>query len=128
MGGDALAFWGFVTLVGLSIVWTSHLNRRDVERTIRHAIERGLPLDAQAIRQFKSGSPAQTAPYFIVAGVMLMSIALGLAVFAIIIAPEEPDTLLPLIGIAAFIAFPGLATTLSGFWLRRHARVPAAEE
>jgi hypothetical protein len=125
MDFGALAFWGFIVVVGLSIIWSSHLSRREAERTIRLAIEKGLPLDAETVRRLKSGSPEQTPAYFIVAGTILLSIALGLAVFAFIIAPEEPETLLPLLGIAAFIAIPALAVALSGVWLMSRTREAA---
>lgn len=125
MDFGALAFWGFIAVVGLSIIWASHLSRREAERTIRLAIEKGLPLDAETVRRLKSGSPEQTPAYFIVAGIILLSIALGLVVFAFVIAPEEPETLLPLLGIAAFIAIPALAVALSGVWLMSRTREAA---
>ena len=122
MDVGALLFWGFVTLTCLSIVWAHHLSRREAERTIRMALERGVPLDADSIRELRFGSNQRTPAYLAVGGIILVSVALGLTVFAFIVAPEEPGTLLPLLGIAAFIAIPALATWVAGVWLMRRSR------
>lgn len=117
MDVGALLFWGFVTLASVSIVWAHHLSRREAERTIRMALERGLLLDANAIRELRFGSNQRTPAYLAIGGLILLSVALALTVFAFVIAPEEPDTLLPLLGIAAFIAIPALTTSVIGLWL-----------
>lgn len=122
MDVGALLFWGFVTLVSLSIVWAHHLSRREAERTIRMALDRGLLLNADTIRELRFGANQRTPVYLAVGGIILLSVALALAVFASIIAPEEPDTLLPLLGIAAFIAIPAFTIAAAGSWLMRWSR------
>lgn len=122
MDVGALLFWGFITLASLSIVWAQYLSRREAERTIRMALERGLLLNADTIRELRFGSNRRTPVYLIVGGAILLSIAVALTVFAYIIAPEEPETLVPLLAIAAFIAIPSLTIAAAGFWLRRQGR------
>lgn len=122
MDGGVLLFWGFLTLVSLSIVWANHLSRREAERTIQMALERGVLLDAVAIRELRFGANQRTPVYLAAGGVILLSIALALTVFALIIAPEEPDTLLPLLGIAAFVAIPAVTMAMVGFLLTRWMR------
>ncbi len=119
MDVGALLFWGFVTLASLSIVWAHHLSRREAERTIRMALERGLLLNADAIRELRFGSNQMTPVYLAIGGIILLSIGVALTVFAFIIAPEEPGALLPLLGIAAFIAIPACTIAAIGFWLMR---------
>jgi hypothetical protein len=119
MDAGALLFWGFATLIGLSVVWAGFLGRREAEHTIRMAIERGVPLDAESIRELRFGVSRRTPGMFVVSGVLLASVALALAVFGFIIAPEEPDTLVPLLGIATFLAIPALTITATGLWLLR---------
>ena len=124
MDVGVLLFWSFVTLASLSLVWASYLSRREAEHTIRMAIERGVPLDVDAIRELRFGSNGSTPTYLTIGGLILLSVSLGLTVFAFVIAPEEPDTLQPLLGIAAFAAIPALTISAAGLWLARR-KVPS---
>lgn len=117
-----LVFWLVIALIALSVIWASHLNRREVERTIRLAIERGVPLDADTIRRLKS-RPERAPIYLLVSGIILFALALGVIVFAFVAEPEDPETFLPLLGIAALIGFPALGLGGCGVWLMRRARL-----
>lgn len=115
-----LVFWLVIALIALSVIWASHLNRREVERTIRLAIERGVTLDADTIRQLKA-RPERAPIYLLVSGVILFALALGVTVFAFVAEPEDPETFLPLLGIAALIGIPALSLGGCGVWLMRRA-------
>lgn len=117
-----LVFWLVIALIALSVIWASHLNRREVERTIRLAIERGVTLDADTIRELKH-RPVRAPIYLLVSGVILFALALGVIVFAFVAEPDDPETFLPLLGIAALIGIPALSLAGCGVWLMRRARL-----
>lgn len=121
MDTGAVAFWIVTGLVCLAVVWSDDRQRARVERTLHAAIERGVALDADTVRALKSGSASAFATQLIVAGVLLISVAMGVAAFAFIIRAEEPDTFSPLMAIAAFLALPSIASATTGIWLLKRS-------
>ncbi|GEM_PF-6438213 len=121
-----LIFWAVVGAVSLSVVWGAYLSRREAERTVRLALERGVALDVAAIRELRFGSPHRMPVLLLVCGALLLSVALGLAALGVIIAPEEPETLLPLLGLAAFAAIPACALIAVGILMQRQRRAEKA--
>jgi len=122
----AFIFWPVIALIALSVIWASHLNRRETERTIRLAIDNGVVLDANTIRQLKT-RPERLPIYLLVSGIILLAVALGLLVFAFVAEREDPDTFMPLLGIVALVAIPALSLVACGRWLLHLARKDPAD-
>jgi hypothetical protein len=121
-----IAFWVFIVVLSLALTLVSYLNRREVEKTLRFAIERGVALDAELLASLKDRASGRTPAYLIAAGIVLLAGALGVAAFGVIIASEEPDTLVPLLGIAVLFAFIAGGMLASGVWLLRRRKLDAA--
>jgi len=120
----AAAFWAVVGLCALSVIWSSHLSRREIERTVRLAIESERPLDAELIRSLKAKS-ARTPTHMIIGGAVLVALALGLAIFAFAASVEDTDALGPFLGLSAIVGLPGLALIGGGVWLKRSNHIDA---
>ena len=113
----AAVFWAMVGVSALSVIWSSHLNRREIERTVRLAIESGLVLDAEMVRRLK-GKSERSPAHMIIGGAVLLALALGVSIFAFAASVEDTDALLPVLGVAAILALPGAALIAGGLWLR----------
>lgn len=93
-GIASAGFWLFLAVVIASLLWRKVVQRREVLKTVRLAIEKGLPLDDQLTRSLLDARPGKSrsserAPgdAFLIAGGLLVPVGLGLAFFAYIMAP-----------------------------------------
>jgi hypothetical protein len=118
MDWGALLFWPIGGLIALSAIWASYLGRRESERTIRLAIDKGQVLDAETVRGLK-GQSNRAPKQLVVAGIVLVALAAGTAIFGWTAGQEDSDALLPMLGVAAMTGLPGVALIVCGQWLRR---------
>jgi hypothetical protein len=117
MNWDLIAFWALLTVVVVVTAWISHLGRRESERTIRDAIEKGVAVDAALIDRLRRTSALSWRQRLIAWGIVTIFLSLGVAVFGLLL--PEPESLRPLLGIAAFFALLGLGLGVCGYWLGR---------
>lgn len=113
-----IVFWLIVGACGLAATYAGYRGRQNTEATIRHGIDKGVITDAESIvkARAKGGVPWPLA--LIVLGGIHLFAALGIAAFAYILGAYEPESVMPLLAIAAFTAFLALGLLVSGFWLR----------
>ncbi|HYD88697.1 MAG TPA: hypothetical protein VEA80_14580 [Vitreimonas sp.] len=114
-----IAFWIVLGVCGLAVTITSYLSRRETEATIRKAIESGAVADAEAIARLKAPSGLSWAQRLTVLGVIALFAGAGVAVFALVLGANEPESVSPLLAIAAFTAFLAAGLLAAGAWLRR---------
>lgn len=117
-----IAFWAVIGVCGLAVTVTSYLSRREEERTIRQAIEKGAVMDAETIAKLKAPRGLAWPQRLIVLGVIVLFAAIGIAAFALVLSAHEPESVRPLLAIAAFTGFLGGGLLASGAWLRRALR------
>jgi len=114
----SVMFWIVLGVLGLAVTWFGYRARLEAERTIQQAIEKGVLTDAALIPQLKqAGLP--TAQRLTVLGIIALFVAAGVAVFALVLGAEEPESVAPLLAIAAFVGFLALGLLVSGWWVRR---------
>lgn len=92
--------------------------RRDVQRTIRTALEKGQTLPPELIEALSKDSvkPPATAHRDLRVGVIWLAVGLGIAAFAWMVGYEEMDATYPLMGIAAIPGLIGLAFIVLSFF------------
>jgi len=94
------------------------IERQKMAETLRIAIEKGQPLPTEVIDAMSSDvrSPAQlpSSQRDLRTGIIWLGVGIGFAALGLTLSFEEPDALFPLLGIAAFPTFIGLAFVVLG--------------
>lgn len=124
MNLGVIAIWSFLGLVVVCVTLASHFGRLETERTLRQAIDKGLPLDPPAIERLKRAASMPWAIRLTAIGIFVLFLAAAGAGFALILALQEPESLAPLLAIAAFVGLTGLGLLVCGQWLRRVWKEP----
>ena len=106
-GLSALAFWGFIAAVVVGGIWYSVRERQAQYETLRHIIDSGQPVDQALVDRILGGSQ-RTDRSLKIAGLIVIFVSPGLAVFAWLIAKLSAAWLFPLLGASALIAFVGI--------------------
>lgn len=97
------AFWLFLAAVVTSLIWRKALHRREILRTLRAAIDKGLPLDdarLEALLALSSRPQRVSRDFFLVFGVILA--AGGICTFVLALFAQERAALV-FIGLCAAI-------------------------
>lgn len=94
--------------------------RMKLQETLRLAIEKGQPLPPEVISSISADEPRRlpSAERDMRRGIVWLAVAVGLAAFGVAVGYEEPDATYPILGIAAFPAFIGLAFVAIAFITR----------
>jgi hypothetical protein len=94
------------------------IERQKMAETLRVAIEKGQPLPTEVIEAMSTNvrSPVQlpSPQRDLRTGIIWLAIGVGFAALGTVISFEEPDALFPMLGIAAFPTFIGLAFVALG--------------
>ena len=118
-----IVFIIFGSIASLILV-PSYLKSRERSRlhdTLKASIEHAQPIPAEVIEAITSDVKikAPASPMRdLRTGIIWLGVAVGLAAFGFAISFEEPDALYPLIGMAAFPGFIGLAFIAISFFGR----------
>lgn len=103
----------FIVMIGAIIIvprYFKSLERQKVADTLRVAIEKGQPLPPEIVDAIARDAKLPPSPgRDIRNGIIWLSVAAGLALFGVVIGFEEPDATFPLVAIACFPGFIGLA-------------------
>ena len=90
--------------------WLKSRERREMQATLRTAIDKGQPLPAEIIDAMtKNVKVAPTSLSDLRTGVIWLAVGLGIAAFGYMVGYEEADAFQPLVGIASIPAIIGLA-------------------
>lgn len=114
-----IVFWLAVAVTAITSIFLGHRARQNMEATIRHGIDKGVISDAAGIATARLRPTVPWPMWLIVFGVLHVFAGVGIGIFAYFIGVFEPDSLMPLVGIAAFTFVLGLGFLVAGFWLRR---------
>ncbi len=103
----------FFIMVGAIVVipaWLKSRERRELQATLRTAIDKGQPLPAEIIDAMtKNVKVAPTSLSDLRTGVIWLAIGLGIAAFGYMVGFEDSDAFQPLVGIGSIPAIIGLA-------------------
>ena len=96
-------------------VWDNVRKREAQHETLRRLIESGQPLDEALIQKLAilgGTSDIRHDQAFLVTGIWLLPVALGLALFGFILGSQVPDAKLPILGVAVMVSCIGFGCLL----------------
>lgn len=110
------AFWGFVAAAAVASIVRGAFRHHETQKTIRTAIESGQTLDPQTLdRLLQSGRPrAPDRRAFLIAGVLMLAIGVGLALAGGFMAQTDPRQLYQGLGAGSIVGLIGLGLIISG--------------
>lgn len=112
-----VAFFACIAAVCITPVWLKSRDRREMQTTLRSAIEKGQPVPQEVIDSLtKNVKGPPTALRDMRAGVIWLAIGLGIGGFGALIGMREEDALHPLLGIAVIPSMIGLALICLSFF------------
>ncbi len=110
----------FLMVVAIVVIpaWLKSRERREMQATLRSAIEKGQPLPPEVIETISKDNvkPPATAARDLRTGVILLSVAVGIAIFGYAVSFAEMDAYYPIVGIAAIPGMIGLAFIILSFF------------
>lgn len=110
--GALIPIFFFVMIAAIVIVprYFKSQERQKMAETLRAAIEKGQPLPSEVVDAISSGVKVPPSPQRdLRTGIIWLGVGVGLAAMGWAIGFDEPDAALPMVGIAAFPAFIGIA-------------------
>lgn len=113
-----LAFFSMIAAIVLVPTWLKSRDRRDMQETARHAIDKGQALPPELIESLSRAGRTRvaTAHTDLRTGVIWLAIAAGVATFGWAVGYEEAEAIHPLMGLAAIPGFLGLAFVILSFF------------
>lgn len=118
-----VALFGMIAAIVLVPAWFKTRERRDLQETVRHALDKGQALPAELVETIARSTrkPQATAHTDLRTGVIWLAIGAGIATFAVLTGYEDGDALRPLLGLAAIPGFLGLAFIILSFFNKTQA-------
>ena len=116
-----ITFWIVIAVIVVASLLYSYFKNLELQKTIRLAIEKGMPLDAESIEKLmrkKTGKPVD----FYLSGIICFSCCIGLMALGPFIAKIEPKTFFPIIGSGIMVGVISIGLLLSGIVIDRQER------
>ncbi len=109
----------FVMIIAIVVVpaWLKSRERREMQATLRTAIEKGQPLPPEIVDAMtKNVKVAPTALSDIRTGIIWIAVGLGIGVLGFMIGYEEAEAFHPILGFAAIPVIIGAAYVVLSFF------------
>jgi hypothetical protein len=116
--GALIPIFFFAMIAAIVIVprYFKSIERQKMAETLKAAIDKGQPLPSEVVDAISSGVKAPPTPQRdLRTGIIWLGVGVGLAAMGWALNFEEPDATWPLIGIACFPVFIGLAFIVMSF-------------
>ena len=111
-----LAFFAMIAAIVLVPRYLKSVERQKLQDTLRASIEKGADLPVEVLEALTSDVKTPPSPYRDMrAGIIWLGVAVGFAALGFAVSFEEPDALYPMLGVAAFPGFIGLALIALSF-------------
>jgi hypothetical protein len=114
-----LAFFAMIAALVIAPRYFKSIERQRMAETLRVAIEKGQPLPTEVIEAMSSNVRSPGLPPSpqrdLRTGIIWLGVGLGFAALGAAVSFEEADALYPMLGVAAFPIFIGLAFIALGF-------------
>jgi hypothetical protein len=120
-------FWAGVFTWLSIIAWSRYLKEVERQKTLRAFAERGQPLDPDTLEKLlpkgalaaQPDTPENLARGLLIGGIVTTSVAVGLAIGAVIIGSTDPDALTGMSGAGAIVGSAGVGLLISSMVIRR---------
>jgi hypothetical protein len=122
--GAMIPIFFFLMIAAIVVVprYFQSQERQKMAEALKAAIEKGQPLPTEVMNAVSSGVKAPPSPQRdLRTGIVWLGVGFGLAGLGIALNYDSPDATMPLIGIACFPAFIGLAFIVMYFLNRGRA-------
>lgn len=111
-----LAFFAMIAAIVIVPRYLKSIERQKLQDTLRASIEKGAELPPEVIAALTSDVKPQPSPYRdLRTGVIWLGVAIAFVALGVAVSFDQPDALYPLLGIAAFPGFIGLALIALSF-------------
>ena len=113
-----LALFAMIAVLVCVPVWLKSRERREMQTTVRAAIDKGQPLPPEVIDAMtkQSAKSKATAHTDLRTGVIWLAIALGIGTFGYVVSFDANDEGYAMLGIASIPGFIGLAFIILSFF------------
>jgi len=113
-----VAFFAMIVAIVLVPSWLKSRERRDLQETVRHALDKGQELPAELVETIARSTrkPPATAHTDLRAGVIWLAVAAGVATFGWMVGFEDGEAVYPLLGLSAIPGFLGIAFIVLSFF------------
>ncbi len=118
VGLVVIGFWMFIAAAVAAGTWDSIRKREAQHETLRRIIESGQPMD-HALMNKLLGSDERPDRGLKIAGLILLFIAPGLALFGWVISMLNSEALLPILGAAGLVGFVSIGLLVAGKYAER---------
>lgn len=110
----------FIMVIAIVVIpaWLKSRDRREMQATLRAAIDKGQPLPPEVIDSISKDNvkPPATAARDLRTGVILLAVAVGIALFGYAVSFAEMDAFYVISGMAAVPGAIGLAFIILSFF------------
>lgn len=109
-------FFGMIAAIVIVPRYFQSLERQKMAETLKAAIEKGQPLPTEVVDAISSGAKTPPSPQRdLRTGIVWLGVGIGLAAMGWLLGYDDPDATLPMIGIACFPIFIGVAFIVMSF-------------
>ncbi len=110
----------FIMVIAIVVIpaFLKSKERKEMQATLRSAIEKGQPLPPEVINALSKDNikPPATASRDLRVGIILLAVSIGIALMGYLISFEEMDAFYPISGMAAIPGMIGLAFIVLSFF------------
>ena len=116
-----VAFWIFVAAVSVAGIWWAIARNREIQKTIRLTIEKGVPLDAKLIESLGKSKSGKPEDYYI-GGYACFAVGIGLPIMGLFLRPIESEAFSPLVGVGILVGLIGVGLIMAGRMISRRQK------
>jgi hypothetical protein len=114
-----LGFFAMIAAIVIVPRYLKSVERQKLQETLKASIEHGAPIPQEVVDAITYDRKPPASPQRdLRTGIIWLGVAVGFVALGSIISFEEPDALYPMLGVAAFPGFIGLAFIVIALFAR----------
>ncbi|MDH3275654.1 MAG: DUF6249 domain-containing protein [Gammaproteobacteria bacterium] len=115
-GLGALGFWLFIGAIVVAGIWFDVRRRETEQETLRRVVESGQTIDSAVIDKLLKvgGGQSRTDRDLKVSGLIVISLAPGIAILGWFLAKLQPEVLSVMLGVAILLGLLGIGLLIAG--------------
>jgi len=115
-GLGALGFWLFIGAIVVAGIWFDVRRRETEQETLRRVVESGQTIDSAVIDKLLKvgGGQSRTDRDLKVSGLIVISLAPGIAILGWFLAKLQPEVMSVMLGVAILLGLLGIGLLVAG--------------